>query len=73
MKFIRIIKWIIIPPFILAMILLALLVTEQGFRSLIFLADSLSGAVFSVERVEGRLLSAWRLEKIKVKINACIR
>lgn len=69
MKFIRIIKWIIIPPFILAMILLTLLVTEQGFRSLIFLADSLSGAVFSVERVEGRLLSAWRLEKIKVKID----
>lgn len=66
MKLIYVIKWILIPPFFLGIVLVSLLVTEPGFRFLVNLADSLSGDVFSVEGVEGRLLSAWRLENIKI-------
>ena len=69
MKFSRIIKWVLIPPFFLGIVLVSLSVTEQGFRLLVNLADSLSGPAFSVERVEGRLLSAWRLENVRIKLD----
>jgi translocation and assembly module TamB len=67
MKIVRLIKWFLVPPFLLGIVLVSLLATEPGFRLLINLADSLSGPVFSVQRVEGRLLSGWRLENIKIK------
>ncbi|MCI5209094.1 MAG: hypothetical protein D3910_09940, partial [Candidatus Electrothrix sp. ATG2] len=45
------------------------LTTEPGFRFLLHTADILSGPVFSVEEVEGCLLSRWRLAKVEVHID----
>ena len=49
-------------------VLLQALTTETGFRFLLRTADTLSGPVFSVEKIEGRLLSRWRLSKVQVHI-----
>ncbi len=69
MQFIRMIKWLLLFPFFLGLVVVSLLATEKGFQLIVELGDSLSGDIFSVERVEGRLFSAWRLEEVTLRIN----
>ncbi|MGB5686949.1 MAG: hypothetical protein WBM35_14150, partial [Candidatus Electrothrix sp.] len=56
-------KWLILlllsGLFFFTVLLLAL-TSETGFRFLLRTADNLSGPIFSVEKIEGRLLSRWR-------------
>ena len=63
-RFFLIFLFCLIPP----LLLLAALTTESGFRILLRTADTLSGPVFSVQEIEGRLLSRWRLGKVQVHI-----
>ena len=46
-----------------------ILFTEPGFQFMLRTADKLSGPVFSVQEVQGHLLSRWRLGKVKVHID----
>ena len=50
-------------------VLLLALTTETGFRVLLRTADTLSGPFFSVEEIEGRLLSRWHLGRVQVHID----
>nr|MDU9044855.1 translocation/assembly module TamB domain-containing protein [Candidatus Electrothrix aestuarii] len=68
-------KWLfllLLPFLILPLILLVALTTESGFRVLLRTADTLSGPVFSVQEIEGRLLSRWRLGKVQVYIDKVV-
>ncbi|MDU9049271.1 MAG: translocation/assembly module TamB domain-containing protein [Candidatus Electrothrix sp. Rat3] len=59
---------LLFPCLFCFIVLVLALTTEIGFRVLLRTADNLSGPVFSVEEVEGRLLSRWRLGKVQVHL-----
>ncbi|MCW5204508.1 hypothetical protein VU02_01040, partial [Desulfobulbus sp. N2] len=64
-------KWLILLLFTCLLfftVLVLALTTETGFRVLLRTADTLSGPVFSVEEIEGHLLSRWHLSKVQVHI-----
>ncbi|MCI5123403.1 MAG: hypothetical protein D3925_02730, partial [Candidatus Electrothrix sp. AR5] len=68
-------KWFILlllSSLLFSTVFLLALTTETGFRFLLRTADSLSGPVFSVEEIEGRLLSRWRLGKVQVHLNKVV-
>ncbi len=68
-------KWLFLFLFsclLFSTALLLALTTETGFCFLLRTADTLSGPVFSVEEIEGRLLSRWRLGKVLVHIDKVI-
>lgn len=50
-------------------LLVLTLSTETGFQFILRTADNLSGPAFSVQEIEGRLFSRWRLGKVKVHID----
>ncbi|MCI5165021.1 MAG: hypothetical protein D3903_02760, partial [Candidatus Electrothrix sp. GM3_4] len=65
-------KWLLLllfPCLLFSTVLLLALTTETGFRFLLRTADSLSGPIFSVEKIEGRLLSRWQLNKVQVHLD----
>ncbi|MCI5142421.1 MAG: hypothetical protein D3909_12040, partial [Candidatus Electrothrix sp. ATG1] len=65
-------QWLFVlslPCLLLFTILTLALFTETGFRLLLRTADTLSGPVFSVEKIEGRLLNRWKLGNVAVHIN----
>ncbi len=64
-------KWLLILFFSVLLLIIALtlvLTTETGLQLLLRSADRLSGSVFSVEQIEGRLLDSWRVGKVQVHI-----
>jgi translocation and assembly module TamB len=63
---------LLFPCLLFSAILLLALTTEIGFRFLLRTADNLSGPVFSVQDIEGRLLSRWRLGKVQVHIAGAV-
>jgi translocation and assembly module TamB len=68
-------KWLILlllPCLFISAVFLLALTTETGFRVLLRTADSLSGPIFSVEEIEGRLLSRWRLGKVQVHLDKVV-
>ncbi len=67
-KSVRLLLWFFLPPLFLVVAFCSLLATESGFRVLLGLGDSLSGSLFSVEKVHGRFLSSWKLEKVQVDV-----
>lgn len=68
----RLLKWLV-PVLLLPVFgLIFLLTTATGFRLLAVGCDALAGSLFSVERVEGRLLDSWRLEKIRVHVEGVV-
>ncbi|WLE98967.1 MAG: translocation/assembly module TamB domain-containing protein [Candidatus Electrothrix communis] len=68
-------KWLILLLFTCLLfftVLVLALTTETGFRVLLRTADTLSGPVFSVEEIEGHLLSRWRLGKVQVHLDKVV-
>ncbi|MCI5222575.1 MAG: hypothetical protein D3924_07885, partial [Candidatus Electrothrix sp. AR4] len=59
---------LLLPLLLLSAALILGLTTQPGFRFLLRTADSLAGPIFSVEHIDGRLLSRWRLGKVQVHI-----
>ncbi|MCI5114388.1 MAG: hypothetical protein D3912_06080 [Candidatus Electrothrix sp. AX1] len=45
------------------------LTTEFGFQLMLRTADSLSGPLFSVQEIQGKLFSDWRLGKVQVHVD----
>ncbi|MEA2115323.1 MAG: hypothetical protein U9P36_08045, partial [Thermodesulfobacteriota bacterium] len=72
MKSIRLLKGFLFSLLLLVAIFAFLLTTESGFRLLLRACDSLAGPLFSVQKVEGRFVESWRLEKVEVHIDGVI-